>query len=35
MLAKDLFDLRTELQHSGIIFAYCGYVTEAGADRRR
>jgi hypothetical protein len=29
MLARDLFDLRTELQHSGIIFAYCGYVTEA------
>jgi hypothetical protein len=28
MLAKDLLGFRSQLQHSGIIFAYCGYVTE-------
>jgi SiaC family regulatory phosphoprotein/Family of unknown function (DUF6272) len=28
MLAKDLLDFRAQLQESGIIFAYCGYVTE-------
>jgi hypothetical protein len=29
MLARDLFDLRSQLRQSGIIFAYCGYVTES------
>ena len=29
MLAKDLFDFRSQLQQSGIIFTYCGYVTES------
>ncbi|MCW2239285.1 SiaB family protein kinase [Azospirillum canadense] len=29
MLAKDLFELRSQLHESGIIFAYCGYVTES------
>jgi hypothetical protein len=29
MLAKELFGFRTQLRRSGIIFAYCGYVTEA------
>jgi hypothetical protein len=28
MLAKELFDLRSQLRQSGVIFAYCGYVTE-------
>jgi len=28
MLAKDLLGFRTQLSRSGIIFAYCGYVTE-------
>jgi hypothetical protein len=28
MLAKELLGFRAQLQHSGIIFAYCGYVTE-------
>jgi Family of unknown function (DUF6272) len=28
MLAKDLLEFRDQLRHSGIIFAYCGYVTE-------
>jgi hypothetical protein len=28
MLAKDLFLFRTQLRRSGIMFAYCGYVTE-------
>ena len=28
MLAKELLGFRAQLQQSGIIFAYCGYVTE-------
>jgi hypothetical protein len=28
MLAQDLFELRARLHSDGIIFAYCGYVTE-------
>jgi Family of unknown function (DUF6272) len=28
MLAKELFDLRSQLHHAGIIIAYCGFVTE-------
>ena len=28
MLAKELFDLRSQLHQAGIIIAYCGYVTE-------
>jgi hypothetical protein len=28
MLAKELLEFRAQLQESGIIFAYCGYVTE-------
>jgi Family of unknown function (DUF6272) len=28
MLAKELFDLRSQFHRSGILFAYCGYVTE-------
>src|SRR5688500_2276074 len=28
MLANDLLDLRTRLRDSGIVFTYCGYVTE-------
>lgn len=29
MLARDLYELRTVLQNSGIIFAYSGYVSES------
>src|ERR1700730_2428810 len=28
MLANELFGLRSQLRRSGIMFAYCGYVTE-------
>jgi hypothetical protein len=28
MLAKELFDLRSQLHQAGIIIAYCGFVTE-------
>jgi hypothetical protein len=28
MLAQDLLNLRTQLRDAGIIFTYCGYVTE-------
>ena len=28
MLAKELLGFRTQLRDSGIIFAYCGYITE-------
>jgi hypothetical protein len=28
MLARELFNLRSQLRESGIVFAYCGYVTE-------
>jgi hypothetical protein len=28
MLAKALYDLRSQLSQKGIIFVYCGYVTE-------
>ena len=28
MLANDLLNLRTQLRDAGIIFTYCGYVTE-------
>jgi hypothetical protein len=28
MLAKELFGFRSQLRRSGIIFVYCGYVTE-------
>ena len=28
MLAQELFDLHGQLRRSGIVFAYCGYVTE-------
>jgi len=29
MLAQELLDIRVALRRRGIIFAYCGYVTEA------
>jgi hypothetical protein len=28
MLAKDVFELQNQLRGAGIMFAYCGYVTE-------
>src|ERR1700693_2969464 len=29
MLANELFGFRSQLRRSGIMFAYCGYVTES------
>jgi hypothetical protein len=29
MLADELFGFRSQLRHSGIMFAYCGYITES------